>query len=1200
MVQQTDREMRVGSTSQVSCGSEPICLYVQRYLPLRINSSLQQMNVLSSVRPFIKKGRTESQRIGRILEMINLYSRANSSASWRMASTSKHVLALAAVALVMAIIPHTLYAQRGASPTASLTPHTREVVEQLGKLRALDANGWKYHAGDLPHGEDVNLDDSSWTSVDRRDTMPAGAVWYRRWFEMPKTLNGYDLPEARIWFQFRVDAHGPLTEIIYFNGRRVALGEGLEPVVLFDHAKPGERILVAIKLPETVSEKSFSGASATIAYPPSRPDPTRLYQEILTLNTLAPSLGSETDAAHKAIDDAAAAVDLTALAGTDSVAFDASLRRGEAALTPLQSALQKFTVHLTGQSHIDAAWLWPWTETVDVVRRTFATSLQLMNEYPQFSFTQSASAYNEWIDEKYPAIHDGIMKRLQEGRWEIVGGMWVEPDLNIPDGESLVRQILIGKRYIQQHYGVDVRIGWNPDSFGFNWQLPQIYKKSGIDYFMTTKLNGNETHKLPLKLFWWQAPDGSRVLSYFPNGLGGDISPVGMAGEVNAAIHANPGTGEIMHIYGVGDHGGGPTRASLDSAIPWTQPGVTYPKANFGTAQAFFSDVEPKLDTAHAPVWNYDVLTAGTNTLPQASEGKVSLPVWNDELYFEYHRGTYTTQANLKREIRFNEEGLLNAEKYSSLAWLRGSSYPQDSLNEAWKKLLFNEFHDLAAGSGIGIIYKDAQRDFDMVHAASSEAQRTALHVLLSDVNTLEPAGQTGTRNTASVVIFNSLGWSRDGSVEVNLELPHTASTIHVTDSSGRELNAQILEHREGSNQFRLLIEAHDVPALGYEVLHVNGGNTAAHIAHAPDPVRVDGTTLENHYLRVVLDPKTGCIISLYDKLSHFETIASGGCGNQLQTFHDLPRAWDAWNIDADFDKVTTPIDSLDSLQTIVSGPERGVIRIARHWQNSKFVQQIVLDANSPEVQVINDIDWHETHVLLKAAFPLAATSSKATFEIPFGSIERPATRNNSWDSAFFEVPALRWGDLGDGRHGFSLINESKYGYDAKGNTLRLSLLRSPVWPDPEADRGLHHFSYWLYPHAGDWKTALTVHHGYEANYPLVAMQVEQHEGSLPGRHSFVSVTPADVILTSVKKAEDSNALLFRVYESAGKQSEVTISVPEGGTAATATNLMEHPQSEDKVSLASGHVSFTIHPYEIQTIQMNYPSAERAPTAPLP
>lgn len=1090
---------------------------------------------------------------------------------------------LLGVALLV-VLAQTLFAQRRGVIPANLTPTARTVVQQLNSLQTLNTDGWKCHPGDVPHGEDVDLDDSNWQTVGRRDPAPQSTVWYRRWFEVPKNLNGYDLTGARIWFQFR----GRTSEIIYFNGRRVALGESLEPIILFDHATPGDRTLVAVKLAQATEARTFNGASLTITFSSGRPNPIELSQELQIVDILAPSLGSRADAAYKAVDAAADAVDLKALANTDSSAFDASLRKAEAILEPLRPMLRQLSVNLTGQSHIDAAWLWPRTETVDVVHRTFSTALQLMNEYPNYTFSQSASQYSAWMDEKYPALHDEIAKRVKEGRWEMVGGMWVEPDLNIPGGESQVRQLLIGKRYIQHHYGVDVRIGWNPDSFGFNWQLPQIYKKSGIDYFVTTKLNWNDTHKLPLKLFWWQAPDGSRVLTYFPNGLGADINPVGVASELATAAKANPGAAEIMHIYGIGDHGGGPTRAMLDGAAHWTQPDVTYPEASFGPAQKFFSDVETKLDTALAPVWNYDVLAAGTNKLPEPSEGKISLPIWNDELYLEFHRGTYTTQAEMKRNLRLNEEGLLDAEKYSSLAWLHGASYPQEALTEAWKKELFNDFHDLAAGSGIAVIYKDAQRDFDMIHATTSEARHNAFAVLLKDINTLGSTTSANLRNSAAVVLFNSLGWQRDGNVEVNVELPESAEAVNVVDSAGHRLEAQVLRHEPHSNQFRLLIEPRDVPALGYEVLHVQGAGSAIRAADAPEAVHVTATLLENHYLRIVLDPKTGCITSLYDKQSRFEALAARACGNQLQTFHDLPKEYDAWNIDAGFDKETTPIDTIDSITVVAHGPERGVIRVERHWQNSKFVQQYVLDADSPELQVVNDIDWHETHVLLKAAFPLAAVSRKATFEIPFGSIERPASRDNSWDKAFFEVPALRWGDMGDGHHGFSLINESKYGYDAKLNVLRLSLLRSPTSPDPDADRGPHHFSYWLYPHGGDWKEALTVRRGYEANYPLVAMQVEIHEGALPARRSFVSVSPANVILTAIKKAEDANGLIFRVYESAGKQSDVSLDVPEGGTSAMATNLMEQPQPGEPVSLNGRRVSFTIHPYEIKTIELDY------------
>jgi alpha-mannosidase len=285
------------------------------------------------------------------------------------------------------------------------------------------------------------------------------------------------------------------------------------------------------------------------------------------------------------------------------------------------------------------------------------------------------------------------------------------------------------------------------------------------------------------------------------------------------------------------------------------------------------------------------------------------------------------------------------------------------------------------------------------------------------------------------------------------------------------------------------------------------------------------------------------------------------------------------------------PIDHADAVELVEKGPLRGAIRITRSWQNSKFVQEIVLDAGADQVNVVNDIDWHETHVLLKAAFPLAATSSKATYEIPYGSIQRATTRNNSWEQAQFEVPALRWADLGDGQHGFSLLNNSKYGYDAKDNVLRLTLLRSPTWPDPDADRGHQHFTFALYPHAGDWKQALTVRHGYEYNYPLQAVQVSAHTGSLPAEHAFVTVEPENVVLTALKKAEDTNALVFRVYEWAGKTGVVKIHVPKGAQAATVTNLMEKPEGAP-LELAGDTVTVPIHPYEILTVQVNYSATQ--------
>ena len=1086
---------------------------------------------------------------------------------------------------VLLMLPFALVCQ--ADTQTELTPKSQQAITRLSALGNLPIAGWRYHTGDVPHGEEVGLDDSSWTAANGKVDTSTDAVWFRTTVEVPKTLSGYDLTGARIWFKFNAGANGPVPQIIYFNGRRVAMGEDLEPIVLFDKAEPGEKIVIAVKLLYTVDVKGFNGAEARIDFVGSRPNPEDLVQEVQSAAVLLPSVETNSTSSRDQLNTAVAAIDLTALDKVDQAAFDASLRKTQSQLEALKPVLNSLSVRLTGNSHIDAAWLWPWTETVDVTRRTFSTALQLMHEYPPYTYTQSAAAYDEWVCDKYPPMCDEIKGRVKEGRWEMVGGMWVEPDLNMPDGESLVRQLLVGMRYFKQQFGVDVRIGWNPDSFGYNWQLPQVYKKSGLDYFVTQKMAWNDTNPLPLKLFWWQSPDGSRVLAYFPHDYANPIQPVPIAENLAQARTFNPGLPEMMHLYGVGDHGGGPTRAMLDEGVHWTDPKLVYPKTTFGIAQSYFNDVENKLDTAHSPVWNYESLAAGKGKLSPAQDGKISLPVWNDELYFEYHRGVFTTQANHKRNMRESEEWLLNAEKFSSLAWLQGLDYPQKPLNEAWKKVLFNQFHDLAAGSGIAVIYRDAQKDYDVVHWTANDAQGNALKTLASRVDTASIKNASfAPGNVTSVMVVNPLSWSRNDLVEADVQLPEPATSMTVEGADGNILQSQTLSSDPQTHTTHLLIKTHEVPSLGYQVLHVGGA--ARDQLQPTSKLKATGTTLENELIRVTVDPKTGCITSLLDKKTNFETIAAGGCGNQLQTFKDTPKDYDAWNIDPGTYDHYTPIESADSVQLIDKGPLRASIRVTRNWQKSKFVQDIVLTDDSPEVEIVNDIDWHETHVLLKAAFPLAATSGMATYEIPYGSIERPTTRNNSFEKAKFEVPAMRWADLGDNQHGLSLINESKYGYDAVGNQLRLTLLRSPVWPDPDADRGHHHFRYWLYPHAGDWKQAMTVRRGYETNYPLTAMQVEAHAGEWPAEKSFVSVKTDNVVLTAVKKAEDLNALLFRVYEWAGKAGDVTISVPPGATGASLTNLMEKPEG-NAIAVFGDSVSFPITPYAIQTIRVDYP-----------
>ncbi len=566
---------------------------------------------------------------------------------------------------------------------SNLPPESRDVITRLTMLRELPGGTWKMHGGDLAHGEDVSLNDSSWETFAVPGKAPNDAEWFRTTYVVPETLNGYDLTGSRMWFQFHATANGPMPEILYFNGRRVALGDDLEPVVLFDDAKPGEKVTVAVKLLHTVDIKTISGATLRIEFPNNRPNPDDLRTEFLTAAILVPSLAPHDASQMSTLNGAIVTVDIKALNAKDQTAFDESLKSAHSKLEALLPLMQTATWHLTGNSHIDAAWLWPWTETVDVVKRTFGTALQLMYEYPQYTYTQSAAAYNEWMADKYPDLNAEIKKRIDEGRWEIVGGMWVEPDLNMPDGESLVRQLLVGKRWYKQAYGVDVRIGWNPDSFGYTWQLPQIYKKSGVDYFVTQKMTWNDTNQLPFKLFWWESPDGSKVLAYFPHDYANDnLNPTRLATDLAQARQRATGLTDMMDLYGIGDHGGGPTRAVLDQGEHWATPSTpakVVPKMQFGIAQTYFSTVEKEI-APESKVWNYQSIANGYE-YPPAVPGKISIPTWKSEMYFEYHRGVMTTQANHKRNMRESSEEVLNAEKWSSLAWLDGKEYPARRAN---------------------------------------------------------------------------------------------------------------------------------------------------------------------------------------------------------------------------------------------------------------------------------------------------------------------------------------------------------------------------------------------------------------------------------------------------------------------------------------------------------------------------------------
>src|SRR3984957_11742221 len=598
--------------------------------------------------------------------------------------------------------------------SGSVDPY-KATLDRVQSLTSRAEAEWRFHP-DTPHPEDPALNDSGWDAFTVKNVSGPGGKnpneqhWtgtrvFRRWVEIPEKINGYATQGSRVSLDLRFGSPGSLIITVFSNGPILYRGsdDDILPVLLTVNAQPRQKFLIAARVVagDEVQSECFH-SELTIDAPPTRPDPALLRMEILSARPIIAAYAEGKAERQQQLDAAVKAIDFSPLDRSDQAGFDASLQLSQSKLEALKPWLQQFHIRLIGNSHIDMAWLWPWTETVEVVRNTFQSVLDLMREYPDFKFTMSSARTYEWMQEKYPDMFEQIKQRAKEGRWEVIGGMWVEPDLNMPDGESLVRQILVGKRYFQKNFGADIKIGWNPDSFGYNWQLPQIYKKSGIDYFVTSKLLwATDYTKFPYRLFWWEAPDGSRLLTYFPHEYANQFEAEQITKDLSLYAPSIYGTKltdspQMLYLYGIGDHGGGPTRTMLDQATRLRDPSTVFPKIDFSTAKEFFADLNQELPT-------------------------LKVPTWKDELYFEYHRGVYTSQACTKQRIRRDEELMLDAEKYASLASLFGRRYAQDQLEFAWKNLLFDHFHDVMPGSGIAVNYLDAKRNLEDVARSATE-----------------------------------------------------------------------------------------------------------------------------------------------------------------------------------------------------------------------------------------------------------------------------------------------------------------------------------------------------------------------------------------------------------------------------------------------------------------------------------------------
>lgn len=855
-------------------------------------------------------------------------------------------------------------------------------------------------------------------------------------------------------------------------------------------------------------------------------------------------------------------------------------------------------ISLLGHAHLDLAWLWPVRETWDVAQRTFASVLKLQQDFPDLIFCHSTPALYAWIEQHRPDLFAAIQKQVAAGRWEIVGGMWVEPDLNLIAGESMVRQVLYGQRYSQEKFGQFMAVAWLPDTFGFCWQLPQILKGGGVDYFVTQKLRWNDTNQFPYGVFWWQGLDGTQIFSLMSAPIGEGIEPVKMARYADEWEHQTQ-LKQCLWLPGVGDHGGGPTRDMLEVAKKW-QLSPFFPEFKFQKAIDYLSSIQGK--SVEKTRENSEQIPESTASSPPDASTH-NIPIWKDELYLEFHRGCYTTHAEQKRWNRRCEGWLYQAELFASLATvIADASYPQTALETAWKQVLFNQFHDILPGSAIPEVYADANETWQEAQQAAEAILTDALTALGAQISLPKPPHP----EAQAVVVFNPLNWSRTEVVAVPLPAAAEGRAWQICDSTGQRVRSQSSLTGEAPGTATLLFPATHVPSIGYRLYWLYPETLdlpfpASKLAIKPQPtpeIVADDLTLcrkdsncpenwllENEFLRVTVDAQSGCLTSVYDKINQRETLSESG-GNQLQAFSDSGQYWDAWNIDPDYAKHPLPPPILKQIQWVESGDVRQRLRVVRHLQNSEFCQDYLLDRGSPLLKVETTVHWQERHLLVKAAFELNLAAEVATYEIPCGAIERKTQPQTPQETAKWEVPALQWADLSANGYGVSLLNDCKYGYDASPNQLRLTLLRGSTWPDPEADRGFHQFTYALYPHLGSWQEANTVQRGYELNLPLLVQLLPisdsaTPEAIIPATGSFLGLSADNLILMAFKQSENHpNQWIIRCYECTGKVAELDLKSDWEWEILEPLDLLERPLNSPSCRTENPG-QFKISPWQI-------------------
>jgi alpha-mannosidase len=1139
--------------------------------------------------------------------------------------------------------------------------HTKFIVASIEQLRSLCQvdiqSTWRYSEVDFTPNEVFTSDISTWECALLNEKGHIArdkgrkVLWLAQTIVVPHSLHScYPLQDlslrlALLWW---ADAAQ-----VYVDGKLVCEGDLFDfspRVLLNSQITPSDRFTVALRL---VTPGHDNGALMR----------SRLLYENTNNNSLDAGFIAdeiaviqqylETFTPEKLPTLAKAVEEITKEITTDNLElYKQALVNFHKQNPLLQPDWKDTKIFLLGHAHLDMAWLWRVEETWKAAQNTFESVLNLQEYFPELTFCHSTPALYEWIENNRPDLFAKIQAKVQTGKWEVLGGFWIEPDLNLISGESIVRQLLYGQRYTQEKFGKTSPIVWVLDTFGFCWTLPQFMQQAGIEYFVTQKLRWNDTNKFPHGAFWWQSPDGSQIFSYMSGPIGEGIDPVKMAAYA-CEWQTQTNIPDALWLPGVGDHGGGPTRDMLEIAQRW-QKSQFFPGLEFTTAENYLRHIQ-KIgerkevtggiveDTETAELEN--ISSFPTSSFPPTSQ----FPTWNDELYLEFHRGCFTTHGEQKRFNRKCENLLYEAELFATWAKLTCNlEYPHLELETAWKKLLFNQFHDILPGSSITEVYIDALPEWQEIEATGTRILQQSLHAIAlnsTNFNSTNPLPISPHSHTKPIFVFNSLNWTRSQVVTIDLPDANTHYSIFTTD--GKPIHSQF------SKPSKLLFLAENIPSIGYKIFWLGNDSQekSNRVAQYNDTILLqknqitlnpEKIALENEFLRVIVDEQTGDLTSVFDRINNKEIL--DGSGNQLQAFTDSGQYWDAWNIDPNYAQHPLPPTELKSIELLEQGEIQTSVRVVRQIGRSQsdscgvsqFQQDYILETGSPILKIVTKVDWQERHVMVKAAFPLAIESDFATYEIPCGAIRRTTKPRTPEEKAKWEVPALRWADLTQNseldnrgeknqqQYGVSLLNDCKYGYDATPNQLRLTLLRGTEFPDSEADKGIHEFTYALYPHAGSWEEAQTVKRGYELNQPLqvlicenwenieknsqkskadasmrysegvalrshdvLSLEKNRSEKPKPIQDSFslLNLSAENLVLMAFKPAEDDqNAIVIRCYECHGKTAEINFHSDFGYRLETQIDLLERPIPTPPFS--SNQQNFTIQPWKVVSFKV--------------